>query len=73
MGDFNICVVSADGGEGKILVTGEDPCWAPNSRTIIFTRRENNKRILSLLDVPTKRVKDVARISGSMSQASWAR
>ena len=30
-------------------------------------------RRLSLLDVPTKQVKDVSRISGSNSQPSWAK
>lgn len=72
-GSFNLYVVPAEGGNAELLVAGEDPCWAPNSRTVIFSRRENNKRVLSLLDVPTKRVKDVRQISGSCSQPSWAR
>ena len=73
MGDFNICTVPAEGGTATVLVSGEDPSWAQNSRTVIFTRRSGNKRVLSLLDVPTKRVKDTAQISGSRSQPSWAR
>lgn len=73
MGNFEVCVVPAEGGTSTVLAVGEDPSWAPNSRTIIFTRRQNNNRVLSLLDVPTKRVKDVARISGSSSQPSWSR
>lgn len=73
MGGFNICTVSATGGEARILVAGEDPSWAPNSRTVVFTRRKNNNRVLSLLDVPTKRVKDVRQISGSCSQPAWER
>ena len=71
--NFELILVPADGGEGKALVTGEDPSWAGNSRTVIFTQRKNNKRVLSILDVPTKRVKDVAQISGSCSQPSWSR
>ena len=70
---FTICVMPAEGGEAQKLVAGEDPCWAPNSRTILFTRRANNKRILCLLDVPTKHVKDVRQLSGSCSEPSWAR
>ena len=70
---FNICTVPAQGGQVQLLVAGEDPSWAPNSRTVIFTRRTGNKRVLSLLDVPTKRVKDTAQISGSRSQPSWAK
>jgi TolB protein len=70
---FNICTTPAQGGEVQLLVAGEDPSWAPNSRTVVFTRRTGNKRTLSLLDVPTRRVKDTAQISGSRSQPSWAK
>jgi TolB protein len=72
-GSFTICVTPAEGGDAQKLVAGEDPCWAPNSRTIVFCRRVSDKRILCLLDVPTKRVKDVRQISGSCSEPSWAR
>ncbi|MGO8698373.1 MAG: hypothetical protein ACLQVY_11720 [Limisphaerales bacterium] len=72
-GNFRVCVVPAAGGLAQSLVEGEDPCWAPNSRTIIFSRRANNRRILCLLDVPTKHVKDVRQLAGSCSEPSWAR
>ncbi len=75
--DFAICIVPAGGGEAINLTAGEDPSWAPNSRTLIFARRQGQTGgyVLSLLDVFTKQVKDVARISGSNSQSqpSWAR
>ncbi len=73
--DFQICVVPAAGGTATGLVTGEDPSWGPNSRTVILARRKGGSYVLSLLDVPTKQVKDVSRISGisSQSQPSWAR
>lgn len=73
---FNICYVPTDGprrGQAIAVVAGEDPAWAPNSRAVVFTRNVNNRHVLSLLDVPSKQVKDVARISGSTSQPSWAR
>jgi TolB protein len=74
MGVFQICVVPASGGEAKVLVGGADPCWAPNSRAVIFTRDHGRGgRGLSLLDVPTKQVKDCAQVAGSNSQPSWAR
>ncbi len=73
MGGFSICVVPAEGGEAKVLADGEDPSWAANSRTLILTKRSGGKRTLSLLDVPTKQVKDVPAFSGSSSQPSWAR
>lgn len=72
-GNFEICVVPAGGGAATTLAVGEDPSWASNSRTLIFSRRINNKRVLSLLDVPTKRVKDVDYSLGSCSQPSWAK
>jgi TolB protein len=74
--DFQICVVPAGGGTATILTEGEDPCWAPNSRTLIFARRHGNSGYtLVLLDVPTKQEKDVSRIPGSSSQSqpNWAR
>jgi TolB protein len=72
---FQICVVPAEGGTAISLVEGEDPSWAPNSRTLAFGRRRGGRYVLSLLDVPTKQYKDVSRISGisSQSQPSWAK
>ena len=72
---FQICVVPAEGGTAIALVEGEDPSWAPNSRTLAFGRRRGGHYTLSLLDVPTKQVKDVSRIPGisSQSQPSWAK
>jgi TolB protein len=69
---FSICVVPAAGGEATVLVAGEDPSWSLNSRTLVFARRAIGR--LSLLDVPTKQVKDVTRVSsGENNQPSWAR
>jgi TolB protein len=71
--DFEICIVSAQGGNAIDLAPGEDPTWAPNSRAVIFCKGPDHAKKLSLLDVPTKQVKDVARILESNSQPSWAR
>jgi TolB protein len=75
MGSFEICVIPAEGGSAAVLTDGEDPSWAPNSRTLVFVRRTRNGEVLSLLDVPTKQVKDASRVPGtsSQSQPSWAR
>ena len=70
---FQICIVPAQGGPSIILAEGEDPSWAPNSRAIIFCRGRDHAKKLSLLDVPTKQVKDVARVLESNSQPSWAK
>lgn len=74
-GGFSICVVPATGGRATVLVEGEDPSWAPNSRTLVYGRRQGGRYVISLLDVPTKQYKDVSRISGisSQSQPSWAK
>ncbi len=73
MRDFEICVVPSEGGSATVLASGEDPSWAGNSRTLVFVRRQGGRRVLSLLDVPTKQAKDASRFSGSSSQPSWAR
>jgi TolB protein len=79
-GDFEVCVVPAPGftppngsREARVLRSGEDPSWAPNSRTVIYARRVGGKRVLSMLDVPTKQTKDLRTISGSCSQPSWSK
>ena len=74
MGDFQICLVPVRGGDARVVVAGEDPSWAPNSRTLVFTRHLGAGRtVLSLLDVPTKERKDVAETLGVCSQPAWAR
>lgn len=73
MGSFQICVLELKTGTVRTLTAGEDPCWGPNSRTLIYNRRVGGKNIVSLLDVPTKQVKDIAQISANCSQACWAR
>jgi TolB protein len=73
---FVICIVPANegrGGEAIPLVEGEDPSWAPNSRTLLFCNGPDHAKHLSLLDVPKKQVKHVARILESNSQPSWAK
>jgi Tol biopolymer transport system component len=65
--------VPASGGDAIPVVSGEDASWSPNSRTVIFARRSGNGRVLSVLDVFTKQVKDVKSVPGSNSQPSWAK
>ncbi len=70
---FELWVVPAGGGEAIFLTPGSDPSWSPNSRTLIFTRGDKGRQSLSLLDVNTKRFKDIAQNLGSCSQPSWAK
>ena len=74
MGDFSICVVPADGGlPPTLLVGGQNPSWAPNSRTLVYNRSLGYRQVLSVLDVFTKQYKDCARATGSSSQPAWAK
>jgi TolB protein len=73
VGGFQVCVVPAGGGKAEELSQGEDPVWAPNSRTLLFVRRVGGGKVLSMLDVPTKQIKDVRRFSGNCSQPDWVR
>ena len=73
-GDFNICVVPAAGGaDPSVLVGGQNPSWAPNSRTLVYNRPMGYRQVLSVLDVFTKQSKDCARATGSSSQPAWAK
>ena len=73
-GGFEVCIVPAAGGDVQSLVSGQDATWAPNSRTLMFCKRGAGGPLsLSLLDVPTKRVKDVPLNLGNCSQPTWAR
>jgi TolB protein len=72
-GNFDICIVPAEGGTAIPLVTGEDPSWSANSRTLIFNRSVHYRATLSVLDVFTKQFKDIKQVSGSNSEASWQR
>jgi TolB protein len=72
-GGFQICTVSANGGPVTVLGQGEDPVWARNSRTLLYVRRVGNRKVLSMLDVPTKQIEDLRRFSGSCSQPDWVR
>ena len=68
--NFTIWVVDTRTGNARELVAGEDPSWAGNSRNLIMTRGQSR---LSVLDVPTKQSKDIARVSGASTEASWSR
>jgi TolB protein len=74
MRDFNICVIPADGSQGPtLLVSGQNPSWAPNSRTLVYNHGPDGRQTLSVLDVFTKQYKDCARATGSNSQPAWAK
>jgi TolB protein len=74
MGDFSICVMPADGSAAPVvLVSGQNPSWSANSRTLVFNHGPAGRQTLSVLDVFTKQYKDCRRATGSSSQPAWAR
>jgi Tol biopolymer transport system component len=66
-------VPADDSAPPTILVEGQNPSWAPNSRTLVFNRSLGYRQVLSVLDVFTKQDKDCARTTGSSSQPAWAK
>jgi TolB protein len=73
-GEFDICVLPADGSSAPtILVSGQNPSWSPNSRTLIFNHGAPSHQTLSVLDVFTKQYKDCHRAPGNNSQPAWAK
>ncbi len=75
-GNFTIYLLPMEGpmkGQAIPLTAGEDPVWAPNSRAVMFARDVNHRHVLALLDVPSKKVQEIGRVSGHASQPSWAR
>lgn len=72
--DFDICVMPVDGSlPPAVLVGGQNPSWAPNSRTLVYNRSLGHRQALSVLDVFTKQYKDCPRATGSSSQPAWAK
>jgi TolB protein len=73
---FQINLLALDGparGTVTPLGEGEDPVWASNSRAVLYVRSVNHRHVLALMDVPSKKSKDLIPISGSASEPAWAR
>lgn len=74
MGDFNLCVMAADGSVSPVvLVPGQNPSWAGNSRTLVYNHGPNGHQTLAVLDVFTRQTKDCRHAAGSNSQPAWSR
>ena len=74
MGDFSVCVMAADGSINPVaLVPGQNPSWAPNSRTLVYNHGPNGRQTLAVLDTFTRQTKDCRHATGSNSQPAWAR
>jgi len=74
MGDFSICVMAADGSMNPVaLVSGQNPSWSPNSRTLIYNHGPAGRQTLAALDVLTRQTRDCHSAKGSNSQPAWAK
>jgi TolB protein len=73
-GDFSICVTAADGSVAPVvLVSGQNPSWSANSRTLVYNHGPAGHQTLAALDVFTRQTKDCRRTSGSNSEPAWSR
>jgi len=72
MGEFSICAVAADGSAAPVvLVSGQNPSWSPNSRTLIYNHGPAGRQTMAALDVFTRQSRDCQHAPGSNAQPAW--
>jgi Tol biopolymer transport system component len=72
--DWQIYVVSADGGPPKILpdsAQGYDPIWSPNGASILFARLAENHSRIERMDLKDQKVYEFPG-SKQMGKARWS-
>jgi TolB protein len=73
-GAYQITVIRVRDGSSQVLTSegvNEQPSWAPDSKHIVFTSDRSGVRQLWILDVETKRVRQLTRNAGS-KLPSWS-
>jgi len=66
--------MAADGSMNPVaLVSGQNPSWSPNSRTLIYNHGPAGRQTLAALDVLTRQTRDCHSAKGSNSQPAWAK
>ncbi len=68
-GEFQIVVMDLNGGGKRIVGTGEDPAWGPDSRHLIFTEGGT----LYMVDTVSSRKTEVLGGLGKITEPSWSR
>jgi TolB protein len=73
-GDFSICVLPVDGSMAPVtLVSGQNPSWSANSRTLVYNHGPAGRQSLAVLDVFTRQYRSCRPAAGSNSEPAWAR
>jgi TolB protein len=68
-GEFQVAVMDAQGGGGRIVTSGENPAWGPDSRHIIVAQ----SGALYLIDTVTSRKTKALDGVGKITEPSWSR
>jgi TolB protein len=68
-GEFEVAILDLNGGGARIVSSGENPAWGPDSRHIIFTQGGG----LYILDTVTSRKTKVLDGVGRITEPSWSR
>jgi TolB protein len=68
-GEFQIAVLDLAGGSTRILSTGQNPVWGPDSRHLIFT----DGGALYMLDTVNSRKNKILDGLGKITEPSWSR
>ncbi|MBT3286505.1 MAG: hypothetical protein HN380_04095 [Victivallales bacterium] len=76
-GKPRLCIVSANGGKGRLLDTGSraetvSPDWSPVSNKICFSRRMGGQYAIGVLDMKTRKSKILTRVAGDWESPSWS-
>jgi TolB protein len=68
-GEFQVAVLNLDGGGTRIVTSGENPVWGPDSRHIICAQGGS----LHLVDTVTSRKTSIVSAMGKATEPSWSR
>jgi TolB protein len=68
-GDFQIAVMDVNGGAARILGSGENPVWGPDSRHLIFTEGG----ALYMMDAVSGRRNKILDGLGKITEPTWSR
>ncbi|MEO6848261.1 MAG: DPP IV N-terminal domain-containing protein [Chthoniobacterales bacterium] len=68
-GSFSVAVLDIQSGSVRVVGSGENPAWGPDSRHLIYSTGSS----LIILDVPTGHTTNVISGFGKVSEPDWSR